>query len=148
MVENCITCFKYLSSSTQLFQYIFSTMDALSPLLQSSLKHHFVLHEYTHKKKKLRPPFFLTEVSKNYYNFQNFLSDKIICHKSNQAKKPQHQERERASKTKSSQRGKEMFLRRKEKSMHSCPCEIQTSSVFRHWRDFTQNFSFLRLPNY
>lgn len=48
----CITFSKYLSSSTELFQDIFSTVDALSPLSQSSSKHHFVLHQRTHKEEK------------------------------------------------------------------------------------------------
>lgn len=109
-----------------------------------SLHYHRVLRNiilcYTNthtKKKQLRPSLFLTEVSKNYYNFQNFLSDKIICHKPNRAKRSQHREREWA---RLNHLKEEMLLGRKEKStpapmqdkLYQCPDTGQTSPRASH----------------
>lgn len=110
-----------------------------------SLHYHRVLRNiilcytnaHTKKKKKLRPSLFLTEVSKNYYNFQNFLSDKIICHKPKWAKRPQHGEREWA---RLNHLKEEMLLGRKEKStpapmqdkLYQCPDTGQTSPRASH----------------
>lgn len=56
----CITFSKYLSSSTQLFQGIFSIMDVLSTITEFFKTSFCVTQTHTHKKKKekLRPSYF------------------------------------------------------------------------------------------